>query len=479
MSDLKASVTVTSNGFEVSGLEQINYGETRISVLGSNDSTTSGFQFVDNIFDPAHDQLAKMYKAWNRVLLVTDATVNGIYSKKWEAYFEHHGIPLTTFIMAGGEKNKTMDTMLSIVDAMTDFGIVRKEPVLVVGGGLCTDVTGYACASYRRTTNFIRVPTTLIGLIDASVSIKVGINHENLKNRLGAYHAPIMTFLDFNMLKTLPEGQVRNGFAELMKISSCADKRIWQLLVQNGEGLIKTRFGRLEDSAPEMKKVADEICWRGIKVMLDLETPNLHELGLDRVIAFGHSLSPTLELAPAVPLRHGHAINIDMSFFVTFAHHRGHLTDEERDEYHGLAHRVGLSMDHEMFTEDLIMEGTKAILKTRDNKQRFAVPSPYGRCEFINDASHEELFEVLKVHKALIQEKYGSGEGKDAYVDVGDLGMDPKILMEKADCGSTTKGSASNCTHPMVSSTRGDNVLGNGIGISPSGSRKVVGAVKA
>lgn len=190
MSDLKASVTVTSNGFEVSGLEQINYGETRISVLGSNDSTTSGFQFVDNIFDPAHDQLAKMYKAWNRVLLVTDATVNGIYSKKWEAYFEHHGIPLTTFIMAGGEKNKTMDTMLSIVDAMTDFGIVRKEPVLVVGGGyvqdlhrltvllpnhycrLCTDVTGYACASYRRTTNFIRVPTTLIGLIDASVSIK-------------------------------------------------------------------------------------------------------------------------------------------------------------------------------------------------------------------------------------------------------------------------------------------------------------------
>jgi len=76
-----------------------------------------------------------------------------------------------------------------------------------------TDVTGYACSSYRRNTNFIRVPTTLIGLIDASVSIKVGINHGNLKNRLGAYHAPLITFLDFNMLKTLPEGQTRNGFA--------------------------------------------------------------------------------------------------------------------------------------------------------------------------------------------------------------------------------------------------------------------------
>lgn len=76
-----------------------------------------------------------------------------------------------------------------------------------MGGGLVTDVCGYACASYRRSTNFIRIPTTLIGLIDASVSIKVGINHNKLKNRLGAYHAPIVTFLDFTKLTTLPIGQ--------------------------------------------------------------------------------------------------------------------------------------------------------------------------------------------------------------------------------------------------------------------------------
>lgn len=119
---------------------------------------------------------------------------------------------------------------------------------------------------------------------------KVGINHGNLKNRLGAYHAPLITFLDFNMLRTLPEGQVRNGFAgecpeawpfggcgahrarrvELMKISSCADKRIWDLLVQNGEALIDTRFGRTDGATAELKAIADEICWRGIKVMLDV-----------------------------------------------------------------------------------------------------------------------------------------------------------------------------------------------------------------
>ena len=123
-------------------------------------------------------------------------------------------------------------------------------------------------------------------------------------------------------------GKQRHGltadFLELMKISSCADKRIWDLLVEHGEALISTRFGRLDGAEPKLKAVADEICWRGIKVMLDvralvlfvpscaeswqLESPNLHELGLDRVIAFGHSLSPTLELTPVVPLRHGHAV---------------------------------------------------------------------------------------------------------------------------------------------------------------------------
>jgi len=69
---------------------------------------------------------------------------------------------------------------------------------------------------YRRNTNFIRVPTTVIGLIDASVSIKVAVNYGNHKNRIGAYHAPIHTFLDFTFLRTLPTAQIRNGFAELI-----------------------------------------------------------------------------------------------------------------------------------------------------------------------------------------------------------------------------------------------------------------------
>lgn len=137
----------------------------------------------------------------------------------------------------------------------------------------------------------------MIGLIDASVSIKVAVNYGNYKNRLGAYHAPMHTLLDFGFLRTLPEAQVRNGFAELIKISSCAHLPTFHLLDEFCERLISTKFGRSHGQNNEIKQAADEINRSGIFEMLKLETPSLHEIGLDRVIAYGHTWSPLHEVS--------------------------------------------------------------------------------------------------------------------------------------------------------------------------------------
>lgn len=103
------------------------------------------------------------------------------------------------------------------------------------------------------------------------------------------------TFLDFSFLKTLPEAQVRNGFAELIKISTCGHRPTFELLDKYCEKLITSRFGR-DNVDPEVRKAADEINRAGIFEMLKLETPNLHEIGLDRVIAYGHTWSPLHEV---------------------------------------------------------------------------------------------------------------------------------------------------------------------------------------
>merc|ERR1719390_303224 len=102
-----------------------------------------------------------------------------------------------------------------------DKGAMRREKPLLIGGGPITDIVGTACALYRRSTAYVRLPSTLIGMIDASIAIKVGGNlAEKHKNRIGAFHPHSGVVIDFSFLKTLPEAHVRNGVAELIKISA-------------------------------------------------------------------------------------------------------------------------------------------------------------------------------------------------------------------------------------------------------------------
>ncbi len=146
MSDMQASVTETKAGFHVEGYEKIEYD----------------FSFVDGVFDKSHLELAQKFERWNRCLAIMDLNIFNLYGKQMQEYFTHHNIELKIHKTMIGEKAKSIETYLSIVDSMNEFGeqpaqapawrlcvlancgqgIFRKEPVLVVGGGLVTDVAG-------------------------------------------------------------------------------------------------------------------------------------------------------------------------------------------------------------------------------------------------------------------------------------------------------------------------------------------------
>ncbi len=401
MSVPEATVTATGTAFRVEGYERIDF-----SLL-----------YVDGAFAVEHPEIADRYRAHGRCLMIVDETVHGLYGEQMDAYFAHHGIALTAFPITIRETDKTLRTLERIVDAFADFGLLRKEPVLVVGGGLTTDVAGLACATYRRGTPYIRVPTTLIGLIDASVAIKVAVNHGNQKNKLGAYHASETVILDFSFLRTLPEDQVRNGIAELIKIAVVADRSLFDRLDAHGEELLATHFGHV-DGTTKIRDVAHHVTYDAIRVMLDLEVPNLHELDLDRVIAYGHTWSPTLELKPEVTMFHGHAVTVDMALSATLAASRGYITEADRDRILALMSRVGLAVDSPYLTPDLLREATETIVHTRDGLLRAAVPRPIGTCYFVNDLSAEELDSVLAVHKDLCRGLARGGDGEAMYLSL-------------------------------------------------------------
>ncbi|BBD69792.1 3-dehydroquinate synthase [Nostoc commune NIES-4072] len=400
MNKVQASFEATESAFHVQGYEKIDFS----------------LVYVNGAFDIKNREIADSYAKFGRCLTVIDANVHELYGDQMRSYFRHYDIELTVFPIIITEPAKTLATFERIVDAFSDFGLVRKEPVLVVGGGLVTDVAGFACASYRRKSNYIRIPTTLIGLIDAGVAIKVAVNHRKLKNRLGAYHAPLKVILDFSFLKTLPKAQVRNGMAELVKIAVVSNSEVFELLYEYGEELLSTHFGHV-NATPEIKEIAHKVNYEAIKTMLELETPNLHELDLDRVIAYGHTWSPTLELAPQIPLYHGHAVNIDMALSATIAAQRGYISTGERDRILDLMSRIGLSLDHPLLDGDLLWDATQSISLTRDGKQRAAMPRPIGECFFVNDLTREELDAALAEHKRLCAKYPRGGKGVDAYIE--------------------------------------------------------------
>ena len=155
------------------------------------------------------------------------------------------------------------------------------------------------------------------------------------------------------------------------------------------------------------------------------------------------------ELVPETPLRHGHAISIDMAYSATLANSRGLISDVEHRRILNLFSRAGLSMDHHQFDETILDKGTAAILKTRDGKLRAAVPNPIGSCTFLNDVNVKELNEALRRHKELMKEYPRNGEGLEAYVDASDTGYtdNSKTEVEAIETAAEAAGSLNGNGH--------------------------------
>jgi demethyl-4-deoxygadusol synthase len=399
MSDIQATFASHDDGFHVEGRETISFD----------------LLYVEEAFAPHQTVLADRYRPFGRCLAVVDEAVLELYGGELRDYFRHHEIALAIHPVRIAETDKTLATVEQLVDGFGEFGLMRTEPVLVIGGGLTTDVTGFACSAYRRGTPYIRIPTTLIGLIDASVAIKVAVNHRQQKNRLGAYHASGTVLLDFSFLATLPSAQVRNGIAELVKIGVVGNRRVFELLEAHGEALLRTGFGYRVDDL-ELREIGRELTHEAIRAMLELEVPNLHELDLDRVIAYGHTWSPTLELAPDTPMLHGHGVNVDMALSATLAERRGYITAADRDRILGLMSRLGLALDSPWLTPELLHVATDSIIRTRDGRLRAPMPRPIGHCVFVNDIAPDELEAGLAAHRQLCRELPREGDGIDVFV---------------------------------------------------------------
>jgi len=358
------------------------------------------------LFDSMNSQLLDATgvhpEGYNTRFAVVDKEVEMLYGKKIRRYFEEKGIELTVCVVNGGEADKRSEAVDKILDDLCAYKLRRREPFLAIGGGCVLDIAGMAACLYRRGVPFVRVPTTLLAIVDASVGVKNGIDYccavtdETYKNRVGSFYAPSACLLDPAFIASQDERNISNGFGEILKLALVRSSDLFDLLEAHGKTLIDTRF---EDEALRTAGVSSRIIDLSIQIMLEELGPNLWETKLDRCVDYGHTFSKLLEMVPGADIMHGEAVNVDGFFCVVLSYLRGYIDMDTVNRIFVCMKSLLLPTNSSDLKLELAWQSCKDAIEHRHGEQRIPLITEIGESVCVSDITEEELERALEMMK--------------------------------------------------------------------------------
>ncbi|KAK3281372.1 hypothetical protein CYMTET_10831 [Cymbomonas tetramitiformis] len=385
--------------FTVTAKQPIEYVVKEVSGLLDPQNRTLLSDVIPNSF-PYQLTEEKITEGQQRRVVVVDHTIEVLYGQQIRQYMEHNDVDYKIISLKPGEAHKNFDQVYEIANQIEEWGINRrKEPIIAIGGGVLLDIAGLAANLFRRNTPIIKVPTTLMAVVDASIGVKTAVNFEHHKNKLGTYCAPLATFYDLAFLETLDKRNLSNGSAEILKMACVKDEMLFELLEVYGEELIENNCQGGSCSMAVR---------RSIQGMLEELEPNLWEHILVRVVDYGHSISTEVEMVALEgdePLLHGEAVNIDMAITTQMAFNRGLITTSERSRVFQVMADLGLSVWHPAATAEICWKGIDDMSRARDGFQRVPLMRGIGRATFVNDITEEEVARAVEYCQRLHEKK--------------------------------------------------------------------------
>ena len=281
-------------------------------------------------------------------------------------------LPAHSFIsISSGEANKTLSTCEKIWDMMTKEALDRHALVINLGGGVIGDMGGFCAAVYKRGIDFIQVPTTLLSQVDASVCGKLGIDFQGFKNHLGVFTLPKRVLIDPAFLKTLPEREIRSGFAEIIKHCLIADAKKWDEIRQKDF---------------EEQNWADLIA-HSVQIKQKVVDQDPTEKGLRKILNFGHTLGHAVEtcfLKKAANRRlfHGEAIAVGMIMESYLSFTRKMIDQQTLTDIEEFIFATYGKVDIAEADVEEIIALTRQDKKNKGKEVRFSLLKGAGQCEF-------------------------------------------------------------------------------------------------
>ena len=257
--------------------------------------------------------------------LVTDRVVGPLHGRDAAARLSLDAIELT-----GGEPNKTWPTVEGLCGRWLEGRLTRSDSVIALGGGIVTDTVGFAAAVYLRGIDWIAAPTTLLGMVDAAIGGKTGINLPQGKNLVGSFWPPRLVLADIDTLSTLPERELRAGLAEVVKAAWIGDHALLDLIPSGND------LGRVPPKAWE------DLVARSMAVKIEIVTADEHEGGRRKALNLGHTLGHAIEAATGFErFLHGEAVAWGLEAAAILGRRRGLLSPDAESDLREAVARLG------------------------------------------------------------------------------------------------------------------------------------------
>jgi 3-dehydroquinate synthase len=317
-----------------------------------------------------------------KALLVTTPTVDRIHGSAMRAVLRKTNT-VSTIVLNAREETKSMELVEAVCSEALSQGLNRTGLLISFGGGVCSDVVTLAASLIRRGVSHLRVPTTLIGQIDAGIGLKGAVNFCGKKSFVGCFHPPEQVLIDPAFLQSLPRRFLVSGVAEAVKMGIGRDATLFELLERRSLDLVMSGF---DEPAADGR----ELLQRSIWAMLDELRMNPYEdQGYERVVDFGHTFSPALEAAMGFEVQHGEAVAVDMALSATIAQDLGLISADVQRRIVNLLKTATLPIFEPRLDLQLCRDALLEACRHRGGSMNLVVPAGIGRVVFLKD--REEL----------------------------------------------------------------------------------------
>ena len=321
----------------------------------------------------------------DKLVIITDPTVKSLYGNTLKQSLASEGFGIITLEVPEGEEQKSLETAGSLYHDLSNFHAERTTPILALGGGVIGDLAGFVAATYLRGVPLIQIPTTLLAQVDSSIGGKVAVNHDQLKNKIGAFYQPKLVISDIATLKTLTTAELSDGLAEIIKYGVIKDRKFLTYIEKNIDR-IKSLDGR----------VLEEIVFKSAKIKAEIVEKDERDLGLRHILNYGHTIGHAIESASDFKVEHGGAVALGMLAAARISNKLGIIKKHELSRLKGIIQRAGLPIEMPSLELERIIQAMEQDKKILRGKLRFVLPKSIGNV-FITDEVSTSLVEQVLV----------------------------------------------------------------------------------